>query len=220
MKRLTIALLALATVLVAAPQPASAFPGGSFLITCRFVKFAEFDPLTNAMSHEHTFAGNLGVRMDSTYDQLLTQPTNCSDPLDHSAYWIPTFIKKNGTHLVPTLVNVYYIRAGVDRVAFPHGYVTKSSDVRYSCGGHSTPKPRRCGRRFAQFNVRFFSDQYPEVHMDFKFGVHSLVGAKVSSQMMGVPPHGDMFPAFAGGELERLIRDCLNARKTCGRIKG
>ncbi|MEO8477383.1 MAG: DUF1996 domain-containing protein [Actinomycetota bacterium] len=218
MKKLFVASMTLAMLLMAAPQPASAFAGGSFLITCSFATFGEFDPLLNEMSHEHTFAGNVGVRMESTYDQLLTQPTNCSFSKDHSAYWVPTFIK-NGVHLQPTRVNAYYIRGGVDRVAFPHGYKVKSFDVRYSCGGSSTPLPRDCGNGTAQFNVRFFSDRYPEVHMDFKYGVHSLVGATVTSEMMGQGPHGDMFPAFAGTELERLVRDCLNARKTCGRIK-
>lgn len=220
MKKLSIVLLALVTLLVATPQPAGAFAGGSFLITCRFARFGAFDPLTNEMSHQHTFAGNLGVRMGSTYDQLLTQPTNCSDSKDHSAYWVPTFVKKGGKHLRPSMINIYYIRAGVDRVPFPHGYVTKSFDVRYSCGGRSTPKPRDCGRGHAQFNVRFFSDLYPEVHMDFKFDVHSLVGVKVTSQHMGQGPHGDMFPAFEPGELERLVTDCINAQTTCGRING
>lgn len=220
MKKLLIAFMTLATLFVATPQPAGAFAGGSFLITCSFAKYGEFDPLTHEMSHEHTFAGNLGVQIDSTYDQLVTQPTNCSYSNDHSAYWVPTFVTKSGVHLVPNRVNAYYIRAGVDRVAFPHGYVVKSFDVRYSCGGSSTPAPRDCGSGYAQFNVRFFSDRYPEVHMDFKYGVHSLVGATVSSQEMGQGPHGDMFPAFSGTELERLVRDCLNARKTCGRIKG
>ena len=71
MKKLLIAFMTLATLFVVAPQPASAFPGGSFLITCRFAKFGEFDPLTGMMSHQHTFAGNLGVKMKSTKQQLL-----------------------------------------------------------------------------------------------------------------------------------------------------
>jgi hypothetical protein len=221
MKRLTIALLALATLLVAAPQPAGAFPGGSFLITCRFVKFAEFDPLTGSASHEHTFAGNLGVQMNSTKQQLLTQSTNCSDPKDLSAYWVPTFTK-NGTKLVPYQVNAYYIRGGKNRVAFPDGYVVKSTDVRYACSNDpsGSRKPLNCGKGTAQFNVTFFSDRYPEVHMMFKYPTNSLIGATASSDMMGDPRHGDMFPAFAPGELERLIKNCINARKTCGRIKG
>ncbi len=89
MKKLLIAAMTLATLLVAAPQPASAFPGGSFLITCKFVTFGTFDPLTGMASHEHTFAGNLGVQMNSTKQQLLTQSTNCSDSRDHTAYWNP-----------------------------------------------------------------------------------------------------------------------------------
>ncbi|MGZ8660698.1 MAG: DUF1996 domain-containing protein [Actinomycetota bacterium] len=221
MKKLLIAAMTLATLFVAAPQPASAFPGGSFLITCRFVTFGEFDPLTGAMSHEHTFAGNLGVQMNSTKQQLLSQSTNCSDSKDHTAYWIPTFTK-NGTRLQPYQVNAYYVGRGVNRVAFPDGYVVKSSDVRYACSNNSSgsKNPINCGKGTAQFNVTFFSGQYPEVHMMFKFSTNSLIGAKASSDMMGDPRHGDMFPAFDSGHLEQLIRDCLNAHKTCGRIKG
>ncbi len=221
MKKLLIAFMTLATLFVVAPQPASAFPGGSFLITCRFVKFAEIDPLTGMASHEHTFAGNLGVQINSTKQQLLTQSTNCSDTRDHSAYWIPTFTK-NGMKLQPYQVNVYYVGRGVNRVAFPDGYVVKSSDVRYACSNNSggSRNPINCGKGTAQFNVTFFSGQYPEVHMMFKFSTNSLIGATASSDMMGDPRHGDMFPAFDGGHLEQLIRDCLNAHKTCGRIKG
>lgn len=222
MKKILIAALALATLFVVAPQPAGAFPGGSFLITCRFVKFAEIDPLTGMASHEHTFAGNLGVQMNSTKQQLLTQTTNCSDAKDHTAYWIPTFTK-DGVKLQPYQVNAYYVGRGVNRVAFPDGYVVKSSDVRYACSNDAGGKrvPYRCPRGgTAQFNVTFFSDQYPEVHMMFKYDVRSLVGATASSDMMGDPRHGDMFPAFESGHLEQLIRDCLNAHKTCGRING
>jgi len=221
-KKLLVAAMTLATMIVAVPQPASAFPGGSFLITCRFVTFGEFDPLTGAMSHEHTFAGNLGVQMTSTKQQLLGESTNCSDSRDHTAYWVPTFTM-NGAKLKPYQVNAYYVGRGVNRVAFPDGYVVKSTDVRYACSNDASGKrvPYRCPRGgTAQFNVTFFSDQYPEVHMMFKYDVRSLVGATASSDMMGDPRHGDMFPAFESGHLEQLIRDCLNAHKTCGRIKG
>ena len=139
MKKLLIAAMTLATLFVVAPQPASAFPGGSFLITCKFVTFGTFDPLTGMASHEHTFAGNLGVQINSTKQQLLTQSTNCSDSRDHPAYWIPTFTK-NGTKLQPYQVNVYYVGRGVNRVAFPDGYVVKSSDVRYACSNDSSGK--------------------------------------------------------------------------------
>jgi hypothetical protein len=221
LKKLTIVLLTLATMLVATPQPAGAFPGGSFLITCRFVKYGEFDPLTGKMSHLHTFAGNVGVKMNSTKQQLLSQKTNCSDPRDHSAYWIPTFTK-NGKKLQPYQVNAYYVGRGVDRVAFPNNYVVKSSDVRYACSNDSSGSrnPIDCGSGTAQFNVTFFSKRYPEVHMMFKFPTSSLIGAEASSDMMGDPRHGDMFPAFAKGHLQQLIRDCLNAGRTCGRING
>lgn len=220
MKKLSIVLMAVVTMMVAAPS-AQAFPGGSFLITCSFVKFGSFDPLTGMASHEHTFAGNLGVQMTSTKSQLLSQSTNCSDSKDHSAYWIPTFTK-NGTKLTPYKVNAYYIRGGTDRVAFPDGYVVKSSNVRYACSNDSSGSwnPIDCGSGDAQFNVTFFSAKYPEVHMMFKYPVHSLIGATASSDMMGDPRHGDMFPAWTSGELERLIKNCLNARVTCGRIKG
>jgi hypothetical protein len=221
LKKLTIILLALVTMMVAAPGSANAFPGGSFLITCSFVKFGAFDPLTGMASHEHTFAGNLGVKMTSTKSQLLTQSTNCSDSKDHSAYWVPTFTK-GGTKLKPYMVNAYYVGRGIDRVAFPDGYVVKSSDVRYACSNDSSGSwvPIDCGSGTAQFNVTFFSARYPEVHMMFKYSVHSLIGATASSDAMGDPRHGDMFPAWSSGELERLVRDCLNAHKTCGRIKG
>jgi Domain of unknown function (DUF1996) len=221
LKKLLIAFMTLTAFFVAAPQPASAFPGGSFLITCRFVKFAEIDPLTGMASHEHTFAGNLGVKMHSTKRQLLNQRTNCSDPKDHSAYWVPTFMK-DGKRLTPYQVNAYYVGRGVDRVAFPNNYVVRSTDVRYACSNDPSGSwnPINCGSGTAQFNVTFFSKRYPEVHMMFKYPTNSLIGAMASSDHMGDPRHGDMFPAFAKGHLQDLIRNCLNAGRTCGRING
>ena len=221
MKKLSIVLVVLATMLVAAPQPAGAFSGGSFLITCRFSKYGSFDPLTNTGSHNHTFAGNLGVRVGSTKQQLLKQRTNCSDPKDRSAYWVPTF-RRNGQKLKPYQVNIYYVGRGVNRVAFPPGYVVKSTNVRYACSNDPSGSwdPINCGSGTAQFNVTFFSKKFPEVHMMFKFSTNTLIGAKASSDHMHLKRHGDMFPAFTKGHLQALIQNCLNAHKTCGRING
>jgi len=221
MKKILIAALALATMLVAAPPPASAFPGGSFLITCRFARYGNFDPLTGMGSHQHTFAGNLGVKMKSTKQQLMHQRTNCSDPKDHSAYWIPTLMR-NGNRLKPYQVNIYYVGRGVHRVAFPPGYVVKSKDLRYACSNDSSgsPTPINCGSGTAQYNITFFSKRFPEVHMMFKFPTNSLIGVEASSDHMHMARHGDMFPAFAKGHLQQLIRNCLNAGRTCGRING
>jgi len=221
MRKLLASVVALAALfsLTAVPT-AQAFSGGSFLVTCRFTKYGDFDPLTHEMSHNHTFSGASNVSISSTKASLLNSSTNCSTSKDHSAYWIPTFTK-NGMKLAPYQVNVYYVGRGIDRVAFPNTGAIKSMDIRYACSNNSSgsKNPLNCGSGTAQYNVTFFSSKFPEVHMMFKFNTSSLIGAKASSDGM-MARHGDMLPAWESGVLEGLIKNCLNAHKTCGRIKG
>ncbi len=200
--------------------PARAFPGGSFLVVCDFVKFRRIDPIVAhgiyPSSHLHMFFGNKGVTKNSTHRSLLRGKTKCSTSDDRSSYWAPVFYK-NGKRLTPYQISVYYVADGRDRQPFPAGFARKSEDVRYSCGGSTSREPRDCGSGQAQYNVRFFHKKFPDVHVHYKFRVSSLVGARMSSDGM-LPRHGDLFPAWANGKLSQLVRDCLNTGRTCGKI--
>jgi hypothetical protein len=215
----TIALAVMATALIQA-TPARAFPGGSFLVICDFVKYKRIDPIMEPgvypTEHLHMFFGNKGVTKDSTYSTLVRGGTKCSTGKDRTAYWMPA-VYKGGTRLKPYQISVYYVADGRDRQPFPKGFMERSSDVKYSCGGHAYDLPRDCGGGEAQINLRFFHKKYPDVHVDFKFHVHSLIGAKLSSGGLG-SAHGDLFPAWSDGKLTQLVRDCLNTGRTCGKI--
>jgi hypothetical protein len=217
---LTTTLVLVAGLVTVAPG-AHAFPNGSFFVTCDFAKYGGFDPLTRMRSHEHTFIGNKTIKMNSTFSSLRAGSTNCSTKADKSGYWLPTF-RKNGNRLRPRAVNVYYVRANDDVRAFPKGMIVKSTFVRYACSNDASGKwrPYDCGRGTAQFNITFFknSHRYPEVHLMVKYGVHSLVGAKMSSDHMGMRRHGDFFPAWRMTVLKNLIGRCLNTGRTCGRV--
>jgi len=200
--------------------PARAFPGGSFLVICDFVKFRKIDPIMDPgvfpTEHLHMFFGNKGISKNSTFTSLVRGTTTCSTSKDRSGYWAPV-VYKDGRRLKPYQISVYYVADGRDRQPFPKGFMEKSGDARFSCGGHSTLRPRDCGGGEAQINVRFMHRKYPDVHVDYKFRVHSLRGARLSSGRLG-GAHGDFFPAWADGKLADLIRDCLNRGRTCGKI--
>jgi hypothetical protein len=214
-----ITLAVMATALIQT-TPARAFPGGSFLVVCDFVKFKRIDPIMDPgmypTDHLHMFFGNKGISKDSTYSTLIKGRTTCSTSADRSAYWAPV-VYRNGRILKPYQVTVYYVADFRDRRPFPKGFMERTMDVRFSCGGDTTPMPRDCGGGKAQINVRFFHKKYPDVHVHFKYKVHSLVGTRLSSgSLKGA--HGDLFPAWANGRLADLVRNCLNTGRTCGKI--
>jgi hypothetical protein len=216
---IAVAVVAAGMVQVKAPS-ARAFPGGSFLVVCDFVKFKRVDPIGQPgvypSAHLHQFFGNRGVHKSSTYRSLVRGTTKCSTDMDRSSYWSPVFYK-NGKRLTPYQVSVYYVADGRDRKPFPLGFKHRTEDVRYSCGGGTSREPRDCGGGQAQFNVRFFHQKFPDVHVHFKYRVSSLVGARLSSGSLATA-HGDFFPAWAGGKLRELVNDCLNKGRTCGKI--
>ena len=214
--------IALAVMLTAFAQvtPARAFPGGSFLVVCDFVKFKRIDPIMDPgvypTEHLHMFFGNKGISKNSTQSSLLRGTTTCSTSADRSAYWAPV-VYKSGHILKPYQVTVYYVAEGRDRQPFPKNFMDRTMDVRFSCGGDTTVMPTDCGGGKAQINVRFFHKKYPDVHVHYKFNEHSLVGTRLSSgSLKGA--HGDLFPAWTGGKLADLIRNCLNTGRTCGKI--
>ncbi len=223
MKRIAILALAVGALLPLAAVPSQAFSGGSFFVTCTFVTRAAIDPIASPgmspSAHEHMFFGNTGVTKDSNFATLSKGPgTTCSAPNDLSSYWVPTFYM-GGKPLIPTSLNVYYVRGSGTVQAFPAGYMAKTYDVVYSCGGRISRTPPNCGGGHPQYNVRFFAPGYPEVHAMYKFDqIHSLVGATLSSDGMAAR-HGDFFPAWTNNRLTQLVKDCLNAHRTCGRIK-
>ena len=222
LRRSTIGIITLAVMATALIQatPARAFPGGSFLVVCDFVKFKRIDPIMDPgmypTEHLHMFFGNKGISKDSTYSSLIRGRTTCSTSADRTAYWAPV-VYKNGRILKPYQVTVYYVADFRDRKPFPTGFMERSADVRFSCGGDTTKRPRDCGRGQAQINLRFFHAKYPDVHVHFKYRQHSLVGTRLSSGRLG-GAHGDFFPAWANGKLADLVRNCLNTGRTCGKI--
>ncbi len=76
LRRSTIGIISLAVMATALIQatPARAFPGGSFLVVCDFVKFKRIDPIMDPgmypTEHLHMFFGNKGISKDSTYSKL------------------------------------------------------------------------------------------------------------------------------------------------------
>lgn len=221
-RRSIIGTIALAVLLTAFAQatPARAFPGGSFLVVCDFVKFKRIDPIMDPgvfpTEHLHMFFGNKGISKDSTFSSLIQGRTSCSTSADRSAYWAPV-VYKNGRILKPYQVTVYYVADFRDRRPFPKGFTERSADVRFSCGADTTKMPRDCGGGQAQINLRFFHRKFPDVHVHFKYREHSLVGTRLSSGRLR-SAHGDLFPAWANGRLADLIRHCLNTGRTCGKI--
>ena len=221
-RRSIIGTIALAVLLTAFAQttPARAFPGGSFLVVCDFVKFKRIDPIMEPgvypTEHLHMFFGNKGISKNSTQSSLLRGATTCSTSADRSAYWAPV-VYRNGRILKPYQVTVYYVADGRDRRPFPRNFMERSADVRFSCGGNTSVMPRDCGGGQAQINLRLFHRKFPDVHVHFKYHEHSLVGTRLSSGRLR-SAHGDFFPAWSGGRLADLIRNCLNTGKTCGKI--
>ena len=81
-------------------------------------------------SHEHQFLGNTTTNAYSTGESLLLanrdgKHTTCHDPLDGSAYWLPT-LYQDGKRLAPGGIHVYYtanqeVRHPLVR-AFPVGF--------------------------------------------------------------------------------------------------
>ena len=91
---------------------ASDFPQHVDWVTvCHVTKHAPEDPIVypglTGRSHDHTFSGNTGITPSSTAQELVDQPTNCTDSGDTASYWMPTLLV-DGSPLMPYMVRAYY----------------------------------------------------------------------------------------------------------------
>ena|GEM_PF-1456355 len=141
-------IIALLSVVAITSQPASAadFPVLSpragdfpkrvnFVAVCSVTKRAPDDPIVfpgqPGRSHDHTFSGSLVINANSTADELLRGPTNCTNSGDKSSYWMPTLLV-NGKPRLPYQVRAYYRAATRDTKqlhAIPFGLKMLAGDM-------------------------------------------------------------------------------------------
>jgi len=92
-------------------QSNSLIPG--WLTICDSSHKAPVDPIVFpgvvGQSHLHEFFGNPTVNENTSTQSLLNGRTNCYDPNDLSAYWVPTAYQ-NGRLLTSSRFSVYYRR--------------------------------------------------------------------------------------------------------------
>jgi Domain of unknown function (DUF1996) len=88
----------------------------SFVVKCDFSHRDRVDPIVdfgiNPSHHMHEFFGNTTTNENSTYQTLRAGGTNCDDPKDTAAYWIPrvswTDSRGNTTKLTASITRFYY----------------------------------------------------------------------------------------------------------------
>lgn len=111
-------------------------------------------------AHWHNFAGARGLNEDSVADQasMLEGTSSCSNPLDRSAYWVPSLIVMAGTtenyRVGPSLFTVTLRGRGS---LPPVGLALISHDSSWSCGP-GTPRtgyPRLCADHTARARIVF-----------------------------------------------------------------
>lgn len=84
-------------------------------------------------SHEHQFFGATGTNAFSTYTQLTSGGTTCSDRGDTAAYWVPTLYDEEGVLRSPRRVRAYYYANSSDAnalQAFPPNLRMIAGDAR------------------------------------------------------------------------------------------
>jgi hypothetical protein len=119
-----------------APTSAQAAVDQLFTIDCPVAHYNHDDPIVFqgqvGASHAHTFFGNTTTDASSTTASLLAAPSTCENGFsraDHSAYWVPTLMRRTASGLQEihgtaddTSVRVYYRRSGDQKVTpFPRG---------------------------------------------------------------------------------------------------
>jgi hypothetical protein len=149
---------ALAVSLVDGGRHESAAAGKNQLhLTCTIYQVATVDPIQPQTDHLHAFAGNRSISDDSTYESLLSNPSNsCNRRFATSAYWtMATYW--GGEQIDPTRVGVYYHAAHPERVShIPDGLQMLASDANgeltFKCGKNPAPglpePPYNCTKDF------------------------------------------------------------------------
>lgn len=83
------------------------------------------DPLVSPgvpSAHLHEFFGNETTDIDSTFENMVGQPTTCNFTGDTAAYWVPTLFDGNGNRIKPLRAVIYYDRMTSQSVrVFPDG---------------------------------------------------------------------------------------------------
>jgi hypothetical protein len=136
-------MLAIAIVLSvwAAPGVADA---GNFQVICRFSHALPDDPIvfpgSPGASHLHTFVGNTSTDAHSTYQEMVTASTTCSESSDTAGYWVPAVLV-DAEVVDPIKVNAYYAHG---QGIAPASVVATPADLRVLAGGDttSTARPR------------------------------------------------------------------------------
>ena len=103
--------------MAAAPDNPVAGPQGrvpQFLVECPFSHALFDDPIVfpnvSRAAHLHVFFGNNGTNAASTYESLLAGTTNCDQPADTAAYWVPALMQ--GETMITPIKSVAYYRPG------------------------------------------------------------------------------------------------------------
>ena len=160
MARIALVVLAVTAFAILAAGRADAAPLG-FAVRCDFDKVGKIDPIVSpgaTSAHEHTFFGGR-VYPRTTRTSLLHSGTTCQAKGDHSGYWAPTVIGKDGKRILPAESIAYWRPANVLDPAnatqpTPKGLeiVTEhGAEYSWACvngggdGGTPYPYPRTCG---------------------------------------------------------------------------
>jgi Domain of unknown function (DUF1996) len=142
----------------------------SFLVKCGFSHRKQVDPIVDpgTMSHHmHDFFGNTTTDANSNYQTLRAGPTNCDDPGDTAAYWIPTlsWTDSSGTTERTASIARFYYRLGAKSPNIPveaHRdglkiVTVQGKNVEWRCfnGTWSTTPPTQCSNGKLVVRIKF-----------------------------------------------------------------
>jgi hypothetical protein len=123
------------------------FASASFKVTCRTLAArGPFDPIALpgliGTTHSHDFVGAAGVNPDTTYETLQASPSTCSNPGDHSTYWVPTLLNASDRPVNPVQFDIYYSLGAGER---PGGVVSLPQGLKFIAGNSKSivAQPRR-----------------------------------------------------------------------------
>jgi hypothetical protein len=146
----------------------------SFVVKCGFSHREQVDPIVDfgetyppGSDHKHDFFGNTTTNANSTYETLRAGPTNCDDPGDTAAYWIPTlsWTDSSGTTERTASITRFYYRLGgkspnIPVEAHPAGLkvvTVQGKNVEWRCfnGTWSSKPPSRCANGKLVVRIKF-----------------------------------------------------------------
>lgn len=242
MKRLLVALAALALLPLFAP-PAHAVGGGVVsILKCKPGPMLQVDPIVAPggvkSAHLHQFFGGVAVNppgTETTVNQMQNGETTCPLSGDTAGYWVPVLYRADGTVVKPVQVNAYYRSPQGKTVhAFPEGFgivcpgpdcaeVDTQGGAGWGCSdqeGKATiaaalPCPSVL---IAHVQLKPKDPSLPKVALHVRYPIRSGTGYRLASDMPGMAGgsslHGDFWNTWDQDILGRLVRT-LNAGKTC-----